>query len=114
MGAKGAGGVGSRISLSHREDRRIACRVLALVSAIFSRRKTAGWEVAGEQRRRYFPAMSTVAEIEAAIEQLPTRQMLEVAGWLDERRGMIASSEALFQQLDEEEGEAAGKQWLGE
>ena len=58
--------------------------------------------------------MSTVAEIEAAIEQLPTRQMLEVAGWLDERRGMIASSEALFQQLDEEEGEAAGKQWLGE
>ena len=58
--------------------------------------------------------MSTVAEIEAAIEQLSTRQMLEVAGWLDERRGMIANSEALFQQLDEEEGEAAGKQWLGE
>ena len=58
--------------------------------------------------------MSTVAEIEAAIEQLPTRQMLEVAGWLDERRGMIANSEALFQQLDEEEGEAAGKQWLGD
>ena len=57
--------------------------------------------------------MSTVAEIEAAIEQLPTRQMLEVAGWLDERRGMIASSEALFQQLDEEEGEAAssGSVW---
>ena len=58
--------------------------------------------------------MSTVAEIEAAFEQLPTRQMLEVAGWLDERRGMIGNSEALFQQLDEEEGEAAGKQWLGE
>ena len=58
--------------------------------------------------------MSTVAEIEAAIEQLPTRQMLEVAGWLDERRAMIANSEDLFQRLDEEEGEAAGKQWLGE
>lgn len=58
--------------------------------------------------------MSTVDEIEAAIERLPTRQMLEVASWLDERRGMIATSEDLFQQLDEEEGEAAGKQWLGE
>ncbi len=57
--------------------------------------------------------MSTVAEIEAAIEQLPTRQMLEVASWLDERRGMIAASEELFQQLDEEEGTLAGKQWLG-
>ena len=33
---------------------------------------------------------------------------------LDERRAMIASSEDLFQRLDEEEGEAAGKQWLGE
>ena len=59
----------------------IACRVLALVSAFFSRRKTADGEVAEEQRRRYLRAMSTVAEIEAAIEQLPTRQMLEVAGW---------------------------------
>lgn len=58
--------------------------------------------------------MSTVDEIEAAIERLPTRQMLEVASWLDERRGMIATSEDLFQQLDEEEGEAAGKQSLGE
>jgi len=58
--------------------------------------------------------MSTVDEIEAAIERLPTRQMLEVASWLDERRGMIATSEDLFQQLDEEEGEAVGKQSLGE
>jgi hypothetical protein len=58
--------------------------------------------------------MSTVAEIEAAIEQLPTQQMLEVAGWLDERRGMITTSEALFLQLDLEEGEKAGSQWLGE
>jgi hypothetical protein len=58
--------------------------------------------------------MSTVAEIGAAIEQLSTQQMLEVAGWLDERRGMITTSEALFLQLDAEEGEEAGKQWLGE
>ncbi|MEK0446827.1 MAG: hypothetical protein RLZZ399_2148 [Verrucomicrobiota bacterium] len=58
--------------------------------------------------------MSTVAEIEAAIEQLPTQQMLEVAGWLDERRGILLASEGLFQRLDAEEGEAAGNQWLGE
>lgn len=58
--------------------------------------------------------MSTVAEIEAAIEQLPTQQMLEVAGWLDERRGMLTTSETLFLQLDSEEGEEAGSQWLGE
>jgi hypothetical protein len=58
--------------------------------------------------------MSTVAEIEAAIEQLPTQQMLEVACWLDERRGMITTSEALFLQLDLEEREEAGSQWLGE
>ena len=37
--------------------------------------------------------------------------MLEVAGWQDERRGLIANSEALFQQLDDEEGESAGEQW---
>ncbi len=30
--------------------------------------------------------MSTVAEIEAAIEQLPAEQMLEVAAWIEKRR----------------------------
>jgi len=59
--------------------------VLALMSAIFSRRKTVDWKVAhpGDAGGR----------------------------WQDERRGMIANSEALFQQLDEEEGESAGQQW---
>ncbi len=33
--------------------------------------------------------MSTVAEIESALEQLPTDQMLAVAAWLDERRAML-------------------------
>lgn len=58
--------------------------------------------------------MSTVAEIEAAIEQLPAEQMLEVAAWIEEHRAMLGASESLFQQLDEAEGETAGKQWLGE
>ena len=48
--------------------------------------------------------MSTVAEIETALEQLPTEQMLAVAAWLDERRSMLGASEAMFQQLDEAEG----------
>ncbi len=58
--------------------------------------------------------MSTVAEIEAALEQLPTEQMLEVAAWIEERRAMLSASESLFRQLDEAEGVEAGKQWLGE
>lgn len=61
----------------------------------------------------YFGGMSTVLEIEKAIEQLPTHEMLELAGWLEERTSMIAASENLFQMLDEEEGEEGGSQWLG-
>jgi hypothetical protein len=57
--------------------------------------------------------MSSVLEIEKAIENLPTAEMLEVAEWLDAQRGMIAASESVFQMLDDEEGEEAGKQWLG-
>lgn len=57
--------------------------------------------------------MSTVLEIEKAIEGLPTREMLEVGQWIDERRSMMAASEAIFQMLDHEEGEEAGSQWLG-
>jgi hypothetical protein len=52
--------------------------------------------------------MSSVLEIERAIEGLPTAEMLEVAEWLDVRRGMIAASESVFQMLDEEEGETCG------
>lgn len=55
--------------------------------------------------------MSTVLEIEKAIESLSTAEMLEVGEWLDVQRGMIAASESVFQMLDEEEGEEAGKQW---
>ena len=57
--------------------------------------------------------MSTVVEIEKAIESLPTSEMLVVAEWLDLQRSMLAASEGVFQMLDAEEGEDAGKQWLG-
>ena len=57
--------------------------------------------------------MSTVAEIETAIEKLPTEQMLEIAAWLDEQRAMLSTAEDVFRALDAAEGEAAGKQWTG-
>ncbi len=58
--------------------------------------------------------MSTVAEIESAIQKLPTEQMLVVAAWLDDHRAMIQASEGVFRALDAEEGATAGKQWQGE
>lgn len=61
----------------------------------------------------YGGRVSTVVEIEKAIESLTTSEMLEVAEWLDVQRGMIAASESTFQTLDEQEGEEAGRQWLG-
>jgi len=51
--------------------------------------------------------MSTVAEIEAAIQQLPIEQVREVAAWLDEYQATINASAAIFTMLDAEEGEGA-------
>jgi hypothetical protein len=53
--------------------------------------------------------MSTVLEIERAIEQLPTAQLLEVAEWLDEQRTTLAASASVCSHYDQEEGE--GQQW---
>jgi hypothetical protein len=53
--------------------------------------------------------MSTVLEIERAIEQLPTAQLLEVGEWLDEQRAMLAASASACSLYDAEEGE--GAQW---
>lgn len=58
--------------------------------------------------------MSTPAEIESAMEKLPTGQLLAVAAWLDDYRAMIQSSENLFARLDAEEAGLASQQWLGE
>jgi len=77
-------------------------------------RRSRNTMVAVTVRQPYSPAVSTVAEIENALEQLPTEQMLAVAVWLDERRAMLSASEAMFRQLDEAEGKDAGNQWLGE
>lgn len=57
--------------------------------------------------------MISVVEIEKAIESLPTSEMLEVAEWLDTQRVIISAAETTFQMLDDEEGQEAGRQWLG-
>lgn len=53
--------------------------------------------------------MSTVLEIEKAIEQLPASQLAELRDWFDEYSGMLAASASVFALYDEEEGE--GQQW---
>jgi hypothetical protein len=47
--------------------------------------------------------MSTVAEIEAAIEKLPPTELSELVAWLEEYQVMISASDALFAMYDEEE-----------
>ncbi len=53
--------------------------------------------------------MSTVTEIESAIEQLPMEQVREVAAWLEEYQATINASAEIFAMFDAEEGE--GDQW---
>jgi hypothetical protein len=57
--------------------------------------------------------MSTVAEIESAIETLSAEEQAELIERLDERAFLRASTSALFQMLDKEEGDS-GSQWLGD
>lgn len=47
--------------------------------------------------------MATVAEIQAAIEKLAPDERRALLAWLDERQGLQAASESLFQLYDEEE-----------
>jgi hypothetical protein len=53
--------------------------------------------------------MSTVSEIEAAIEKLPMEKVKEVAAWLEEYQATINASASVFALLDAEEG--PGEQW---
>jgi hypothetical protein len=69
--------------------------------------------LAGEPKEVILFLVNTPAEIQHAIEKLPTDELLEVAAWLDDYRMMIKSSESLFQQLDAEEGDVAGQQMVG-
>ncbi len=51
--------------------------------------------------------MSSVAEIEAAIEKLPPAQFGELLAWLEEYRGLVGAAQSLFTSYDEEEGNHA-------
>lgn len=51
--------------------------------------------------------MSTVAEIEAAIEKLPSPEFSELLAWIDDYRAMLSASETLFTMYDEEEQRGA-------
>ena len=54
--------------------------------------------------------MTTVAEIESAIEKLEPEAYRELLSWIKERQAVIAGSEALFSMYDEEEaGDAQGE-----
>jgi len=53
--------------------------------------------------------MSSVAEIESAIERLPMEQVREVAAWLEEYQATINASAEVATMLDVEEGD--GNQW---
>jgi hypothetical protein len=47
--------------------------------------------------------MSTVAEIEAAIEKLPPAEFGELLAWIEEYQAMVGASQTLFALYDEEE-----------
>ena len=59
--------------------------------------------------RGYSSFMSSVMEIERAIEQLTAPQVLQLGEWLDEQRAMLVASASVFSLYDEEEGK--GQQW---
>ena len=47
--------------------------------------------------------MSTVAEIEAAIEKLPSTEFGELLAWIEELQIMVGASQSLFALYDDEE-----------
>ena len=57
----------------------------------------------------YSVLMTTVAEIERAIGELPPDQVKELGEWLDDYQLMLFASSAVFDRLDAEEGK--GEQW---
>jgi hypothetical protein len=68
-----------------------------------------GGELARPAARIYDEVMSTVAEIESAIEKLPPPDLEKLLAWLDDYRAMVGASEDLFAMYDGEEADAEGK-----
>jgi hypothetical protein len=53
--------------------------------------------------------VSTVTEIELAIEKLPPSELSQLLAWLDDYRAVVGASEALFAMYDQEDNHAQGK-----
>ncbi len=52
------------------------------------------------------PDMSTVAEIESAIEKLRPSEVTELAAWLEEYQRMVNASSEMFALYDREEADS--------
>ena len=59
--------------------------------------------VAKADQNYIISAMSTVAEIESAIEKLSPQEQRELAAWYEERQALLNASDMLFQAYDNEE-----------
>jgi uncharacterized protein YukE len=59
--------------------------------------------LANRGKNRRVTAMSTVQEIETAIEKLSPPQQRELAAWYEERQALLNAADALFQVYDREE-----------
>jgi hypothetical protein len=52
--------------------------------------------------------MSTVAEIETAIQKLPPEDLNELLAWVDDYRASLGAAGTLFAMYDEEEAHVQG------
>ena len=52
---------------------------------------------------RWVGTVSTVTEIKAAIEKLPSADDRDLLAWIEEHQALVGASEALFTMYDEEE-----------
>ena len=53
--------------------------------------------------------MSTVTEIEAAIERLPSNELRALVNWIEEYAASIGASETLFGMYDAEEEQSGAE-----
>ena len=56
-----------------------------------------------EEKAASYPYMSTVAEIESAIEKLSPQERRELAAWYEERQALLNAADSVLQTYDDEE-----------
>jgi len=93
---------------------RVACRLsqspsLAVPFGIFCKIKIAPSETTQDKRSKncYITSMTTVTEIEKAIEKLPREEYGQLRGWIENyelERELVKSSADVIALLDEEDG----------